>query len=129
MAVKTESMHAGEFLLSEAEGNLSRENVLVTVPATTTILAGAVLAYSGGKYVPATKALVDADADISILYRELQNDDDDPADQEGVVIDCVAEVDGNLLDWNAMAAADQDTAITALRAKAVKVRNYTPTGS
>ncbi len=125
----TEGMHTGEFLLSEAQGQLSRENVTVVVPASTTLPAGSVLAVDGDNYVPLSEALVDADAGLSILYAPLTNDDDESAEVAAVVIDCFAEVRGADLDWNSLGAAVQEAAIALLRAQGIKVRDYTPSGS
>lgn len=122
----TEGMHTGEFLLSEGNGTISRDNVLVTVGADTTLPAGAVLAYSGGYYVPVTKTLVDADAVLAILYGPLTNGAEAPANIAGVVINKLAEVRGADLDWNAAVQAVQEDAIDLLTAQAVVVRDYTP---
>ena len=126
MAALTEGYHTGEFLLSEGNGTISRDNVTVTVPASTTLAAGAVLAYSGGYYVPVTKSLVDADAVLGILYGELTNADDESANLAGVIIDKMAEVRGADLDWNSAVQAVQEDAIDLLTAQAVIVRDYTP---
>lgn len=126
MSTKTETTHTGEFLLSEAEGNLSRDNVLVTVPGDTTLAAGTVLAVSGLYHVPMTAGLVDASAVLGILYGELVNASADPAHIEGAVINCFAEVRGADLDWNSANREAQQDAIDLLRTQGVKIRDYTP---
>ncbi len=126
MAVKTETTHTGEFLLSEGNGTLSRDNVTVTVPASTTLAAGAVLAVSAGKYIPMTEALVTAAAALGILYAALTNDAASPADATGVIINTIAEVRGADLDWNTQLQAVVLDAMDLLTAQGVKVRDYTP---
>jgi D-tyrosyl-tRNA(Tyr) deacylase len=126
MTAFEESTHTGEFILSEGNGTISRDNVTVTVPADTTLAAGAVLAYSGGYYVPVTKSLVDADAALGILYAPLTNADDEPANLVGVIVNKLAEVRGAALDWNAAVQAVQEDAIDLCTAQALIVRDYTP---
>lgn len=72
MSIKTEGVHAGEFLLSEANGTRSREDI--TVAATTANLpAGQVLGKltASGEYAPYNPAAEPADgseAAAAILY-------------------------------------------------------------
>lgn len=47
MVIKTMNARVGEFLLSEANGHLSRETVTVNVPAETTLQSGTILAIVG----------------------------------------------------------------------------------
>jgi len=126
MSAKVEGKHTGEFLLSEGPGTLSRDSVTVTVPADTTLAAGAVLAVSSGKYVPMTEALVGASAALGILYGALTNEADAPADQTGVIVNTIAEVRGADLDWNAQLQAVVLDAMDLLTAQGIKVRDYTP---
>jgi hypothetical protein len=125
MIALTESTHAGEHILWEADQNFCRENVTVTVPADTTLLAGAVLFYSGGYYIPITAGITTGD-ELGILYAPLTNEDDEAANMAGVIDDKVCSVRGSDLDWNSMAHAVVDTAIALLRTQAVLVRDYTP---
>jgi hypothetical protein len=125
----TEGMHAGEFILSEGPGALSRENVTVVVPAATTLPAGAVLAQAvDGTYAPITDAITTGDA-LAVLYAPLTNSGAAPANMTGVVVDAIAEVRGADLNWNDQAQAVILTAMDLLRVQAVKVRDYTPLGS
>ncbi len=128
MTALVEGHHTGEFILSEANGSLSRETVTVVVPAGTTLPAGAVLAAGVGGYAPIDETLAPATA-VGILYGPLTNGGEEPAAMTGVVIDAIAEARGADLDWNSQAQAVQELAITLLRAQGVKVRDYTPLGS
>jgi hypothetical protein len=124
MSSLTESTHTGEFILSEANGTLSRENVTVTVPADTTLVAGAVLFLSGGYYIPITSGITTGD-ELGILYAPLTNEAAAPANMAGVILNKVCEVRGSDLDWNSMAHAVVDTAIGLLEVAAALVRDYT----
>lgn len=73
MTVLTEGRHVGEFLVSEAEGTLSREEVTVT-QAGSPIVSGTVLGKitASGKYVPYSNAASDGtEAAAAILYTNL----------------------------------------------------------
>lgn len=128
MTALVEGHHTGEFILSEANGSLSRETVTVVVPAGTTLPAGAVLAAGVGGYAPIDETLAPATA-VGILYGPLTNAGEEAAAMTGVVIDAIAEVRGVDLDWNGQAEAVQLVAITLLRGQGIKVRDYTPLGS
>lgn len=104
MTVLTEGQHAGEFILSEANGNRSRENVTVTVPANTTLEAGSVLGKitASGKYVLYDEAAVDGSQTAAgVLYSALVNDTAGAVDNDGVIIARDAEVRSDDLQWKA----------------------------
>lgn len=68
MTIKTEGVHAGEFLLSEANGTRSREEV--TLAATTGILpAGQLLGIvtASGEYAPYTPAASDGTETVAAV--------------------------------------------------------------
>jgi hypothetical protein len=128
MVALVEGPHTGEFILSEANGSLSRETVTVVVPAGSSLPAGAVLASGPTGYAPIDETLAPATA-VGILYGPLTNAGEEAAAMTGVVIDAIAEVRGVDLDWNGQAEAVQLVAITLLRGQGIKVRDYTPLGS
>lgn len=118
MAVKTEGRHGPEFLLSEAPGTLSRDTVIVTVAAGKTYQPGTVLEISTGKHV----IMATSTSAAAVLYSELTNDGEAPADFDGVVINCFAEVSLADLVWPT-GVATAPAAVTALLALGIKVRS------
>lgn len=125
MTVFTEPTHAGEFILSEGNGVISRENVTVTVPASTTLAAGAVLFYSGGYWIPITAGITTGNL-LGILYAPLTNLTLSAVHVAGVIMDKIGEVRGAALDWNGQAHAVVVEAIALMRVAALLVRDYTP---
>jgi hypothetical protein len=128
MANQTETQHAGEFILAEAPGTISRNKVTVTVAASTKLQPGHVLSVlsATGKYVPYDNTGTDGSEEAAaILYDELDNSDNESgADFTGVVIDAVAEVRKADLQWESGVDADGKTAAYAdLAAKFVKARD------
>lgn len=96
MTPYTEGMHAGEFVLSEANGTRSREEIVVT-QAGAALSAGQVLGRitASGKYVPrVTTNSNGSEVAAAILYGNLPAATGDVA-AVGFVRDC--EVDGNVL--------------------------------
>jgi hypothetical protein len=74
MTVKTETIHQGEFLLSEANGHQSRDVATVTVVGTSPYLSGTVL----GKVTASGKLVKYADGNsdgsqtaVGVLWNEL----------------------------------------------------------
>jgi hypothetical protein len=126
MSTKTEGKHAAELLVSEAPGTLSRDSVTVTVPASTTLKAGSVLAQlsATGKYVPYDNAGSDgSEAAAAVLFDELVNATESGADAVGVVINFAAEVRLSDLEWvDGMDDAGKLAAYVDLRTKGVKAR-------
>lgn len=122
----TEGKHTGEFILSEANGNRSRDNVTVTVPANTTLEAGYVLAKlsATGKYVPYDNAGSDgSEVAAGVLYSTLVNDSGAPVDVDGVVVNQDAEVRGDDLVWKTgLVDADETAGKADLLALGIKVR-------
>lgn len=113
--------HAEGFIVSEADGALSRETVTVTGAAV--LYAGTVMGVrDDGKY-----AQLDPDSsegnDVAdaILCREV---DPTTGDVQGVVIERLAEVREDDLQWpDGISTAEQDAAVAQLLAKNIKVRS------
>lgn len=104
---QTEKVHGEEFLISEANGFRSRQNV--TVVSGQNLVAGAVVGKitSGGKYaVYANGASDGTQAAAGVL---LQGADASGGDVKGAIIIRDAEVDGDLLNWG----NNDSTGITA----------------
>lgn len=94
MTVLTETIHVGEFLLSEGEGQYSREAVTVTVSGSTKWLSGTLLGKitASGKYIKYANGAADgSQAVAAILLNEL---DPVAGDIKATVIVRAAEVIG-----------------------------------
>lgn len=120
----TEGKYTGEFILAEAEGTISRDEVTVTVPAATTMAPGTVLGQlSGtGKYVAFDDAASDGrETAAGILYGELANAELSPADKKGVVLNFCAEVREADLVWGG--GVDEDAGLAHLAALGIKARS------
>jgi hypothetical protein len=125
MSSLLEGTHTGEFLFSEASGTLSRENVVVTVPAGTTYPAGLVLGKitATGKYVAYNNGASDgSEVAAGVLYAELKNSGGAPADVKGVAIERLAEVRLAALNWNGQDQAAQTAGVADLLTKNIKCR-------
>ena len=107
MPVLTEGRYAGEFIVSEGNGKISRETI--TVLSGQSLQAGAVLGKvtASGKY----KALDPAAADGSQIAAGILYDavDAAAADAEGVAVVRLAEVNAAELVWPAGITAGQKT--------------------
>lgn len=116
---QTEGNHAGEFLVSEVDIDMSRETVVVALGAT--VVAGTVMGQVtvGGKYVELAPAAVDgSEVAAGILFDEV----DTTADIDGILINNLAVVNNAELDWGAADAGQQATAIAELKALNVFVK-------
>lgn len=126
MATKTEGRHTAEFLISEANGYRSRDQVTVTVPANTTLKAGFVLAQlsATGKYVPYDNSGSDGSEEAAgVLFEELVNDTGAPVDNDVTVINSDAEVRESDLEWaDGLSENDQAAGLVDLRAIGIKAR-------
>lgn len=120
----TEGKHPGEFLISEAAGKLSRDQVTVTVPAGATYSPGQVLGQitADDKYAAYDDAASDGtETAAGVLYGELVNEDqDNAADMPATIINCLAEVQTSGLVFED--GVDEDAAIADLRALNIKAR-------
>jgi hypothetical protein len=123
----TEGKHTGEFILSEANGTRSRDNVTVTVPANTTLEPGHVLAKlsATGKYVEYDNSGSDgSETAAGVLYGELVNDTGAPVDMDGVVVNQDAEVRDDDLVWKTgLVGADETAGKADLLALGIKARS------
>jgi hypothetical protein len=120
MATKTEPVHDGEFLISEANGHQSREEI--TVVSGQNLVAGAVVGKitATGKYKIYDDGAVDgSEAAAGVLFGAV---DAGAADKKGVIIERDAEVNGDLLNWGANNAGGITNGIADLLTKGIKVR-------
>jgi hypothetical protein len=108
-----EGRHAGEFLVSEGNGRISRETI--TVLSGQTLSAGAVLGKvtASGKYKVLAPAADDgSEVAAAILYGAV---DASAGDAEGVAIVRLAEVNAAELVWpDAIEPAERATALGEL---------------
>jgi hypothetical protein len=91
MTILTEGKHTGEFILSEGNGTISREEVTVAAAAAA-LAAGTVMGKitASGKYVAYNNAASDgSEVAAGILYTNVP---DSAADQKAVIIARQAEV-------------------------------------
>lgn len=96
MTNKTEGLRAGEFLLSEGNGNISREGVTVAISANP-LPAGQVLGIvtASGEYAPYDNTHNDGtEVAVALLYAPLPAS---VAAQNGVAVARLAEAAGALL--------------------------------
>jgi hypothetical protein len=120
MPVQTESVHGPEFLISEAPGRRSRDEIVIV--SGQNLAAGAVLGKitASGKYKDYDNAAADgSQAAAAVLYDAV---DATGGDKPGVGILRDAEVDGDMLNWNAEVGGDITAGIADLLALGVLVR-------
>jgi len=98
MSVLTEATHAGEFLLSEGNGRISRESV--TVASGQNLVAGTVIGTitASGKVAAYDNTAVDGTATATGILWDAVNAT--AADRPGAAIVRLAEVNGALLTGN-----------------------------
>jgi hypothetical protein len=125
MATKTEGRYPGDFLKSEANGTLSRDNATVTVAAATKLTPGTVLGKitASGKYVPYDDSASDGrEVAEAVLYGECDNESGGaPADFDAVVVNTNAEVRASALVWGE--GVDDDGGLVDLAANNIKARD------
>ena len=108
MSVKTESAYTGEFLVSEGNNRISREQV--SFAASLTMEPGTVVAKAtaDGVYAPLDPAASDGtEVAAGILYAATSTG---AAGGEAVIIARLAEVVDSLLVWPASITAEQQAA-------------------
>lgn len=121
----TEKHHTGGFLISEADGHYSRDNVTLDASATTTtagLESGTVLGKitGTGKYAAYDQqGSGGVEGAAAILYSPA---DPTGADQAVSVICRAAEVNGNELVWPGGSPTDVTAGVADLRAIGVIVR-------
>ena len=116
MTILTEGPRKAEFLLSEANDCRSRDEVVVTVPANTTLEPGTVLGQitSGGKFVRHDSGGADgSETEAGILFATLVNDTGSAVDIDATNIARDAEVNSNFIIYEAGADANAVTASNA----------------
>lgn len=123
MTVYTEGRHPGEFLLSEAAGQRSRE-VVTVVSGAGVIAPGTILGKitAGGKYQTRDVSAVDGSETAAAVA--LYGCDATSADAEITAIfrDAEVKADGLALTVNADEAAERASAATELAAAGIIVR-------
>jgi len=113
MTVLTEGKHAGDFIVSEANGSRSRSAAVLTLGQN--LEAGAIVTVAAGEYVE----FAAGDTDVAILF---DNADATTVAQNVVVLDADCEVNGAELVWDAaLLVAEVDAGIVALAAKGIKI--------
>lgn len=121
MTTQTETTHAGGFIISEANGNRSRQNVTLT--SGQDLEDGAVLGKvtSGGKYVEYDNNASDgSQAAAGIL---IGKGDATAGDLAVAIINCDAEVNGEELLWSDSSPDTHEAAgVVDLLALGIKVR-------
>ena len=121
MATLTKIQSNASFIVSESSGYRSRDDVTVTVPATTTYAAGTILGKitASGKYVRHAAGATDGSEDeAGVLYETLANTTGSGVDNASVSMARDAEVNGSELTYEVGADAAQiilsDAALKAL---------------
>ena len=120
MAVLIEGKHPGEFLVSEGNGDISRD--LITLITGQKLNGGAVLGKitASGKYTAIAPAAADgSQTGAAILYA---NTDATAADKACVAIDRNATVNGQELDYGTLSTPQIAQANLDLAAKNIIVR-------
>lgn len=121
MTVLTEGAHAGEFIISEGNGYITRK--AITVLSGEVLVAGAVLGLvtASGKYVEHNPAGVDGSENaIAILFEGV---DATAGDASGVAIARMAEINGDEITWKTgIIAGDVTDGITSLETVNIIVR-------
>jgi hypothetical protein len=120
MTTKTESFHSGEFILSEGNGAISREEI--TVVSGQDLVAGQVVGKIsvGGKYKDYDNGASDGSQTAAGIL--LDAVDASGGDKKGVIIESDAEVKGDALDWGSETGSDITAGIADLLARGIKVR-------
>lgn len=117
----TETAHAGEFIVSEGNGSISREKEIVITGQN--LVAGAVVGRitASGKLTELAPAAIDgSEAAAGVLFDAV---DASTADQPGVNIARLAEVNDAELTWPAgITAPEKAAAIAELAALNIIVR-------
>lgn len=112
MTTFTEGLHDGSFIMSEAQGKRSRENVVLV--SGQDLPAGAVLGQisSGGKYTALDQAASDGSQTAAGIL--INATDASTADTPVAIIRRDAEVNLYQLDWGTQSQTEQDTGIEEL---------------
>ena len=126
MATLQKRQATASFIISEANGYRSRDDVTVTVPASTTYSAGTILGKitATGKFVRhAAGATNGSEDEAGVLYETITNTTGSGVDNAAVNFARDAEVNGHELTYEIGADATQITASdSALSALGIIVR-------
>lgn len=126
MAILTEGPRKAEFMISEAEDYRSRDQVVVTVPANTTLNSGTVLGKitASSKFVRHAAGAADGSQnEAGVLFETLMNSTGSPVDYDAVNIARDAQVkQADLTYEDGADAAQITTSNAALAALGVVVR-------
>ncbi len=119
--VMNEPHHSAEFILSEANGQRSRENAYIADPATVYVGTPVKKTAEATATQPATyvKAAAGADCEALCIYAG------GTIPGEGLRVAIIArdaEVNGNCLTWGALAPAEQAIAAATLASKGIIIR-------
>ena len=121
MAVLTEGNHAGEFIVSEVDIDMTRKPIVIASGAGV-LPAGTVLGKisAGGEYNVYNNAGADGtEVAAGILFDEV---DAAAAAGDGIILDNLCVVNNAELNWGASDAAAQTAAVVDLVAKNVFVK-------
>lgn len=125
MGVETEGLHAGHFIISEANGHRSRE--VITIKQGEVLSAGAVIAFQ-----TSTQKWIEYQNDeTSLAAKAILFDNVDATDGavQAVAIVRDAEVNGLELQWAATEdTGDRDAAVVDLATVGIIVRGTTDLG-
>jgi hypothetical protein len=116
MDILTEGTRKAEFLVSEANDWRSRDAVIVTVPANTTLASGTILGKitATGKFTRQDTAAVDgSQSHAALLFEPLVNNTAAAVDYDVTAVARDAEVNGADLTYEASATAGEITAANA----------------
>jgi len=119
--VVTEGAHSAEFILSEANGQRSRDNAYFVDPTTVAVGTPCKQTVAATTDTPATyvKAAVGADCKALTIYAGAS------MSGEGLRVSVItrdAEVNGRLINWGAMSPAEQIAGVAALALVGIIVR-------
>lgn len=120
MTTFTEGLHDGSFIMSEAPGKRSRENV--TLVSGQDLEAGAVLGKitSGGKYTAINQGASDGSQTVAGIL--INTTDATDGDLAVAIIARDAEVNYYQLDWGSESSAEKVTGVTELAALGIICR-------
>lgn len=121
MGIQVESNKPGEFLKSEGNGDISRENI--TVVSGQVLLAGAVIGKitSSGKYKEFDPAAVDGSENAAAVL--IFDADASGGDTEKAVVERLSEINQSLLVWKSgITDNEKAAALIQLAAKLIIAR-------
>jgi hypothetical protein len=119
--LQTEGAHSAEFILSEANGNRSRDSAYFADPTTLKVGTPCKQTVAATTDTPATYTVAAAGVDCQALtiYGGAS------VSGEGLRVSVItrdAEVNGRLINWGALSPAEQIAGAAALLAKGIVVR-------